>query len=72
LTRERLGNVFSQEFFFSGADSTPCYHDDRDAIDNINFDDTKLALLGATVTADLIGAHRRDSCRRTWWSFTYV
>jgi hypothetical protein len=50
--------VFSQEFFFSGADSTPCYHKDCDKIDQINFDYfTKLTMLGAFVTADLLGAH---------------
>jgi hypothetical protein len=50
--------VFSQEFFFSGADSTPCYHKDCDKIDQINFDYfTKLTVLGAFVAADLLGAH---------------
>jgi hypothetical protein len=50
--------VFSQEFFFSGADSTPCYHKDCDKIDQINFDYfTKLTMLGAFVAADLLGAH---------------
>jgi hypothetical protein len=49
--------VFSQEFFFSGADSTPCYHKDCDKIDQINFDYfTKLTTLGAFVAADLLGA----------------
>jgi len=50
--------VFSQEFFFSGADSTPCYHKDCDKIDQINFDYyTKLTTLGSFVAADLLGAH---------------
>ena len=50
--------VFSQEFFFSGADSTPCYHQDCDKLDQINFDYfTKLTTLGAFVAADLLGAH---------------
>jgi Zn-dependent M28 family amino/carboxypeptidase len=50
--------VFSQEFFFSGADSTPCYHKDCDKIDLINFDYfTKLTTLGAFAAADLLGAH---------------
>lgn len=57
-TASKPAIVISQEFFFSGADSTPCYHKDCDKIDQINFDYyTKLTTLAATVTADQVGAH---------------
>ena len=49
--------VYSQEFFFSGADSTPCHHKDCDEIDQINFDYyAKLATMSVVLTADLVGA----------------
>jgi hypothetical protein len=57
-TASKPAIVFSQEFFFSGADSTPCYHKDCDTIDHINFDYyTTLTTLAAAVTADQVGAH---------------
>lgn len=57
-TASKPAIVFSQEFFFSGADSTPCYHKDCDKIDQINFDYyTKLTSLAVSVTAEQVGAH---------------
>ncbi|MET0592226.1 MAG: M28 family peptidase [Polyangiaceae bacterium] len=57
-TASKPAIVFSQEFFFSGADSTPCYHKDCDKLDQINFDYySKLTTLAVSVTADQVGAH---------------
>jgi hypothetical protein len=50
--------VFSEEFFINNADTTPCYHQSCDRVDQINFDYmAKLTRMAALAAVKLAGAH---------------